>query len=388
MKKFKDNYPVLKQCVYLDTAATMQKHISVIDAVSSFSKQAYANIHRGVYPLSIAATSAFEATRKTVAELLSADTSEIIFTKSATEGLNLLANSVLPLLKGKEIVLSISEHHANFVPWQKLASTNGFSLKIIPVKDDLSIDYDKAASLITKDTALIAITHMSNVTGHITDISFFRDISKEHDSLLILDASQSIAHTKVSADMADFIVFSSHKIGGPSGVGILYGSKNYLTKMAPYQVGGDMVLSVSINETLFQETPYKFEAGTQNIEGVVGLGKAINLMQSLSYEKIQEHDNDLTKYAIEKLSSFENVTVYGGHNGIVSFTVKGIHAHDVAQLFADKGVCVRGGHMCSMPLLNELLVPAVVRMSFWYYTTKDDIDKAIVALQHAIKVFS
>jgi len=387
-----DNHPDL---VYLDSAATSQRPKQIIKSITNFYEKENANIHRGVYTLSEQATTKYNEARKKVANFLNADEKEIVFTRNTTESINILSNRIKPLIKeGKdEILLTEMEHHSNLVPWQQFAKENNFKLKFIQITDNYELDYEKAKELINEKTALLSVTHISNVLGTINDIKLLIDLAKEKNTLTIIDAAQSIQHVKIDVQEldCDFLVFSSHKMLGPTGIGILYGKKPHLDNMEPLFFGGGMISSVSYEESTWSDLPEKFEAGTQNIAESIALGAAIDYIEKIGFNKIQEHESDLTNYALKELGKLENIEIYNpGANkssAIISFNLKGIHPHDVAEILNDNDIAIRAGHHCCMPLMKKLNLQGTCRASFSIYNNKEDIDKLVKGLKKCQEVF-
>jgi cysteine desulfurase/selenocysteine lyase len=375
----KSSFPIFKnnsELVYLDSAASTQKPQVVIDAIDSFYSNDYANIHRGMYPLSIAATQKYDEARQTVAEFIGAEKNEIIFTKGTTESINLLANTISSITDKKKIVLSEMEHHANIVPWQEA----GFEIAWIPITADFEFDYVKAEELIDDKTALVSITHISNVLGTQNNIQKIIALARKNGALVAIDAAQSIAHTAIDVKEldCDFLAFSGHKMYGPTGVGILYGKQALLEKMTPYQFGGDMIANVTKEKSTWNQVPQKFEAGTPNIAGAIGLQAAIEFIQMHADFIAQE--KEVVSYMHEQIKTIPNISIIGTRNPL-SFTIKGLHTADLATLLGEKGICIRAGHHCCMPLMKELGVAGTARLSVGIYTTKEDIDKAITAIK-------
>jgi cysteine desulfurase/selenocysteine lyase len=387
-----DNHPDL---VYLDSGATSQRPKQVIKKITDFYERENANIHRGVYTLSEEATEKYNLARKKVADFINANQNEIIFTRNTTESLNLLANTIKPLIKkGKdEILLSEMEHHSNLVPWQQFARDNNMKLKFIPLTDNYELDYKKAKELISDKTAVLSVTHISNVLGSINDIKQLIDLAKEKQALTIIDAAQSVQHMKIDVKEldCDFLAFSSHKMLGPTGIGVLYGKANHLKLMKPFLLGGGMINSVSYQEATYAEIPEKFEAGTQNIAEAIALGEAIKYIEQIGFKKIQEHEKELTEYALEQLNTISNIEIYNPgkekSSPVISFNLKDIHPHDVATILNDNNIAVRAGHHCCMPLMKKLGIQGTCRASFSIYNNREDIDKLIVALKKCIEVF-
>jgi cysteine desulfurase / selenocysteine lyase len=398
-KQFKQDFPIFennKGLIYLDNAATSQRPIQVINAVKDFSKINNANIHRGLYTLSEKSTQLYEETRKTVAEFINSDEKEIVFTKNTTESLNLLAHSISSLIsEGKdEIVLTEMEHHSNMVPWQELAKRNNMKLKFIKVKDDFTLDYEDAANKITNKTAIVSVVHASNILGTINDIEKIINLTKKVGAISIIDAAQSVSHIKLDVKKldCDFLAFSSHKMLGPTGIGILYGKKEFLNKLPPFNFGGGMIKKVTFENTEFAEVPEKFEAGTQPITEAIGLAEAIKYLQNIGLENIAKYEKELLIYALDKIKEIEKVKVYnpGPNNAvsIISFSIEGIPPHDISTLMNKENIAIRAGHNCAMPLMDKLKLPTgVARASFSFYNTKEDVDKFVETLKGIKKIF-
>ena len=353
IEQIKKDFPILenKKITYLDSGATTQKPISVIKAVEDFYKNYNANPHRGAYTLSISATELYENTRTKIAKFINArHREEIIFSKNATESLNLIAYSygMDNLKKDDEIILSIMEHHSNLVPWQKVANKTKSKLNYMYINDEFEISDEEIENKITDKTKIVGITHISNVLGTINNIKKIIQYAHKKGAIVVVDASQSIPHMKIDVQdlNADFLVFSGHKMLAPLGVGVLYGKKELLNKMSPFLMGGDMIEYVYEQETTFAPLPNKFEAGTQNVEGVIGLGSAIDYIENIGYNKIQEIEKELISYAREELSKLDYLTLYitpnkENHSSVISFNINGVHPHDVASILDSEGICVR-----------------------------------------------
>ena len=399
IQETKKDFPILqnKQISYLDSGATTQKPIQVINAVQEFYEKYNANPHRGAYSLSMEATQVYEDTRTKIAKFINAKhREEIIFSKNATESLNLIAYSygMENLKKGDEIVISIMEHHSNLVPWQKVAKTTQSNLKYMYINDQFEISDEEIESKITEKTKIVGITHVSNVLGTINNIKKIIKYAHKKGAIVIVDASQSIPHMKIDVQEmdADFLVFSGHKMLAPLGIGILYGKKEILNKMTPFLMGGDMIEYVYEQETTFAPLPNKFEAGTQNVEGVVGLGAAIDYIEKIGYENIQKAEKDVIEYARKKLSELDFLTLYltpneENHSSVISFNIKGVHPHDVASILDSHGVCVRSGNHCAQPLMRFLGIDSTCRASFYFYNTKEDVDRLVGSLNKAYEMF-
>lgn len=399
IEEIKKDFPIFSKSdiCYLDSSATSQKPKVVMDAEYSFYESENSNIHRGAYSLSISATEKYDLSRRKVKEFINAKhEEEIIFTKNASESINLVAYSygLQNLKEDDEILISIMEHHSDLVPWQKVASITKAKLKYMYINEDLEISKEEINEKITDKTKLVCITHVSNVLGVINDVKYVAEIAHKKGAKVLVDASQSVPHFKVDVlDIdADFLVFSSHKMMGPLGVGVLYGKREILNEMEPFLMGGDMIEYVYENKTTYAALPNKFEAGTPNIAGVIGLGTAIDYINKVGYEYIEKIDRELTSYAIEKLKKLDYITLYlpkdlSKHTSVISFNIKGVHPHDTASILDSKGVCVRSGNHCAQPLLRFMKVDSTVRASFYLYNTKEDVDKLIEALEYAYSMF-
>lgn len=396
---FKDEFPILQErkISYLDSGATTQKPQCVIDAIESYYKECNANPHRGAYSLSIEATEKYESTREKIAKFINArNREEIIFSKNATESLNLIAYSygLDNLKKDDEIVLSIMEHHSNLVPWQYVTKKTNSKLKFMYINKDYELSKEEIESKITDKTKVVGITHVSNVLGTINNVKKIIKYAHKKGAVVIVDASQSIPHMKIDVqDLdADFLVFSGHKMFAPLGIGVLYGKKELLNKMTPFLMGGDMIEYVYEQNTTFAPLPNKFEAGTQNVEGVIGLGSAIDYIEKIGYKEIQNVEEAITKYAVNELSKLDFLELYitphlENHSTVISFNIKGVHPHDVASILDSNGVCVRSGNHCAQPLLRYLGMDSTCRASFSIYNTKEDVDNLAEALKKAYKMF-
>lgn len=396
---FKDEFPILQErkVSYLDSGATTQKPQCVIDAIESYYKECNANPHRGAYSLSIEATEKYESTREKIAKFINArNREEIIFSKNATESLNLIAYSygLDNLKKDDEVVLSIMEHHSNLVPWQYVTKKTNSKLKFMYINKEYELSKEEIESKITDKTKVVGITHVSNVLGTINNVKEIIKYAHKKDAVVIVDASQSIPHMKIDVqDLdADFLVFSGHKMFAPLGIGVLYGKKELLNKMTPFLMGGDMIEYVYEQNTTFAPLPNKFEAGTQNVEGVIGLGAAIDYIEKIGYKEIQNVEEAITKYAVNELSKLDFLELYitphsENHSSVISFNIKGVHPHDVASILDSNGVCVRSGNHCAQPLLRYLGMDSTCRASFSIYNTKEDVDNLVEALKKAYKMF-
>ena len=395
---FKRDFPLLMQnnIAYLDSAATTQKPIQVINAISEYYKNANANPHRGAYKLSLESTKVYDEARKKIAKFINAKSeNQIVFTRNATESLNLIAYSYgLNNLGSKDkIVLSIMEHHSNLVPWQYVSRKTGSTLEYMYINKAGEITDEEIDSKIVKGTKIVGITHVSNVLGTINPIE--KIIKKAHSvgAISIVDASQSVPHMKIDVQKldADFLVFSGHKMLAPLGIGVLYAKSELLEKMKPFLFGGDMIEYVYEQNATFAEVPTKYEAGTQNVEGAVGLSAAIDYLNNIGMDKVQTIEKELTKYALEELQKLAFVTIYGFSNkqaGVISFNVNGVHPHDVASVLDSENVCIRSGNHCAQPLLRFMGLESTCRVSFYIYNTKEDVDKLIDALYKTKKLFA
>ena len=395
----RDDFPILqnRKMAYLDSGATTQKPKQVIEAIEKFYENNNANPHRGAYSLSIEATEEYENTRKKIAKFINARyEEEIIFSKNASESLNLVAYSygLDNLKKDDEVVISIMEHHSNLVPWQYVTGKTQSNLKYMYVNENYELSKEEIESKITDKTKIVAITHVSNVLGTINPVKEIIKYAHKKGAIVIVDASQSIPHMKIDVqDLdADFLAFSGHKMLAPLGIGVLYGKREILNKMNPFLMGGDMIEYVYEQKTTFAPLPNKFEAGTQNVEGVIGLGAAIDYISNLGYDKIQEIEDELLDYAREELSKLDFLKIYmtpnrKNHSAVISFNIKGVHPHDVASILDSENVCVRSGNHCAQPLLRFLGEDSTCRMSLYFYNTKQDIDMLVEALKKAYKMF-
>lgn len=399
VNNLKKDFPIFenKDITYLDSGATTQKPTSVLEAIEKFYKNENANPHRGAYGLSIEATEIYENTRDKIAKFINAKhREEIIFSKNASESLNLIAYSygLDNLKKDDEIVLSIMEHHSNLVPWQMVAKKTESKLNYMYINDNFEISDEEIETKITDKTKIVGITHVSNVLGTINNIEKIIKYAHKKGAIVVVDGSQSIPHMEIDVQKldTDFFVFSGHKMLAPLGIGILYGKKEILNKMNPFLMGGDMIEYVYEQETTFAPLPNKFEAGTQNVEGVIGLGAAIDYIRNIGYNKIQEIEKEVTSYARQELSKLEYITLYltpneEKHSSVISFNIKGVHPHDVASILDSENVCVRSGNHCAQPLLRSMGIDSTCRASFYIYNTKEDVDKLVIALNKAYNVF-
>ena len=398
-KDLRKDFPIFenRDIVYLDSGATTQRPIQVIDAIDNFYKKNNANPHRGAYSLSIDATNEYENTRAKIAKFINAPKAEqIIFSKNASESLNLIAYSygLTNLKKDDEVVISIMEHHSNLVPWQFVTKQTESKLSYMYINDNFELSIDEIRKKITDKTKIVGITHVSNVLGTINPVKDIIDYAHKKGAVVVLDASQSIPHMKIDVQEldADFVVFSGHKMLAPLGIGVLYGKEELLNKMPPFLMGGDMIEYVYEQDTTFAPLPNKFEAGTQNVEGVVGLGAAIDYINQVGYDTIQEIEESVVNYALDELSKLEFIDLYTtkncqNHSAVISFNIRGIHPHDVASILDSCGVFVRSGNHCAQPLMRFLGIDSTCRASFYFYNNKEDVDKLVEALKKTYKTF-
>ncbi len=396
VEKTKKDFPIFEHnphLVYLDSTATSLKPRRVIDAVDAYYKHFSANIYRGVYEISEKATEEYEATRVVIAEFIHAKPEEIVFTRNTTESLNLVAYALgrIMLNEGDEIVTTVAEHHSNFVPWQQLAFENGADFKVVDVDDFGDLNIFPIEKIVTRKTKILAITHLSNVLGIVNPIKKIIAAAKAINPriIIIVDGAQAIPHLHVNvSDLGcDFYAFSSHKMLGPTGVGILWGKYELLSSMSPFNFGGEMIREVYIEKTIFKDPPQKFEAGTPHIAGVIALKEAVRYLNTIGLETIHAHEQSLVRYAVKALrDEFKNeiriiVPEHNQKSGILAFSLRNYHPHDIAQILDENDVCIRAGHHCAMPLHKRLDLQATARVSFYLYNTKKDIDKLIEGLQ-------
>jgi cysteine desulfurase/selenocysteine lyase len=397
------DFPILNRkigeipLVYLDNAATTQKPETVLAALDNYYRLMNANVHRGLHTLAEESTAAFEETRKKIADFVGGvKTEEIIYTRNATEAINLVAYSWgrRNIKKGDRIVLTEMEHHANLVPWIALARETGAELAYIPIDEDYRLNLNDIEKIISDNTKLVSVTHMSNVLGTINPVEELGRLTHKKGALFLVDGAQSVPHMPVDikAIDADFYVFSAHKMLGPTGIGILYGKESILENMEPFIYGGEMISEVRYDSARWAELPWKFEAGTPNIAGAVGFSPALDYLTNLGMENIKEHETELTGYAIDKLSEIKRVKIIGPSDtakrgGAISFIDKDIHPHDLAQFLDSRGIAVRAGHHCAQPLMGRLGLAATARASFYIYNTKQEIDSLAEALSEARRYF-
>lgn len=401
-KSLAGDFPILNQkvhghrLIYFDNAATTQKPRQVLDSLRQYYEQDNANVHRGIHELSNRATHAFEAARTRAAAFISARSAEeIIFTRGTTEGINLVAHTwgQANLKRGDKILLTEMEHHSNIVPWQLLAQRTGAQLVFLPVNGDRGLlDLARLDEWLTPEVKLLATTHISNTLGTINPVAEFCDQARKRGVTTLIDAAQSAGHRPLDVQDigCDFLVFSGHKMCGPTGIGVLYGRGELLEKMPPFQGGGEMILSCDFQETTYKKPPHKFEAGTPDISGAIGLHAAMNYLDEIGRNNIAHHDQELGAYAFEKLSAMKGVRLFGpsiGRAGLVSFLLDGVHAHDVVTVADQRGVALRGGHHCNQPLMRKLSVESTARASFYLYNTPEEIDRFVEVLREIQKFF-
>ena len=403
VKKIREDFPILsrqvygKPLVYLDNGATSQKPRIVIQALVDYYESYNSNIHRGVHTLSVEATERHEEARQKVADFIGAPSpEEIIFTRNTTEAINLVALTwgAQNVKKGDEILTTGMEHHSNLVPWQKLAKDNGATLKFIPMTPEHTLDLSSLDSLITPRTRLVTLTHMSNVLGTINPVKEIAAAAHKQGALVLLDGAQSVPHmpTDVKDLDCDFLAFSSHKMLGPTGIGVLYGKMDILEKMEPFLRGGDMVREVWYDRATWNDLPYRFEAGTPNIADAIAFGVAIDYLKNLGMENVRQHEMDLTQYALNAFKELDEVRVFGPSDvrvrgGIVSFYSDAVHPHDLGTILDRDGIAIRAGHHCAMPLVRSLNVVATARASFYVYNYEDEVDILITSLKKALRYF-
>ncbi len=399
VREIREQFPALRQqvygknLIYFDNGATSQKPQIVLDAINKFYSKENANIHRGVHFMSQKATTEYEESRKRIQRYINARKSEeIIFTKGTTDGINLVASSFGELLKaGDEIIISAMEHHSNIVPWQMLCMRKGLSLRVAPINEKGELLLETFKQMLSKKTKLVAITHISNTLGTVNPINEIVSAAHAVGAKVLVDGAQSIQHMKIDVKEmnCDFYVFSSHKVFGPTGIGVLYGKEELLDTMPPYQGGGDMISRVTFERTTYNELPFKFEAGTPHIAGGICLGKAFEFLESIDLKAAEEHERSLAKYAEDVLDTFEGLNIIGeakNKTSVVSFSVKGIHPFDIGTLLDKQGIAVRTGHHCTQPLMDFFKIPCTVRASFAFYNTKQEIDTLVEALEKSLNM--
>ncbi|MCU7511709.1 MAG: cysteine desulfurase [Ignavibacteria bacterium] len=401
VERVRQDFPILqrlvngKPLVYLDNAATTQKPYSVIDTVRDYYTMINSNVHRGVHYLSEQATLAYEDARLKIKEFLNAISAcEIVFTRGATEAINLVAWTYgrTHIKEGDEVIISAMEHHANIVPWQLLCEEKKARLRVIPITDDGELIMEEYDKLLNEKTKFVSIVQISNSLGTVNPIREIIQKAHARNIPVLVDGAQGVAHVKVDVQElgCDFYVFSGHKLFGPTGIGILYGKAELLQDMPPYQTGGDMIRSVTFEKTIFNDIPNKFEAGTPNIAGAIGLGAAIDYMKYLKMDEVAKHEKELLKYATEKISEIDGVHLIGtakNKASLISFVMDNVHPHDIGTILDSEGIAIRTGHHCCQPVMQRFCIPATARASFAFYNTKSEIDKLVYGIQKVIRVF-
>lgn len=403
VEEVRKDFPILsrtvngKPLVYLDNAATTQKPQAVIDALTHYYTYDNANIHRGLYFLSELATEQYEHARLKVKEFINAlSTSEIIFVRGATEAINLVSATLCKakyLNEGDEVIISAMEHHANIVPWQLISGRKKIKLKVIPMNDDGELDIEEFEKLISPRTKIVSIVQISNALGTVNPVKKIIDIAHSYKIPVLIDGAQAVPHLKIDVQEldADFYVFSGHKIFGPTGIGVLYGKTEFLEMMPPYQGGGDMIRTVTFEETTFDDIPRKFEAGTPNIAGGIGLGAAIDYLNQFERSELSKYEKQLLLYASEQLSEIEGLKIIGTARekaSVISFIIDGIHPYDIATIIDTDGIAIRTGHHCTQPVMKRFNVSATARASFSFYNTKEEIDKLVLGIYKVKKMFA
>lgn len=397
-------FPILHQevngspLVYLDSAATSQKPQLVIDTINQYYREYNSNVHRGVHTLGTRATDGYEGAREKVRKFMNASsTEEIVFTKGTTASLNLVAASYgrTNVKEGDEIVISYMEHHSNIIPWQQVAKQTGATLKYLPLQPNGTISLEDARQVITPNTKIVSIMHISNVLGVINPVKELAAIAHENGAIMVVDGAQGAPHIKLDVQDidCDFYAFSGHKMCGPTGIGVLYGKKALLENMEPIEFGGEMIDFVDLYDSTWKELPWKFEGGTPIIAGAIGLGAAIDFLESVGLEAIEQHEHKLAAYAMERMASVEGLTIYGPEDssmraGVVTFNLDDVHPHDVATVLDAEGIAVRAGHHCAQPLMRWLKASATARASFYLYNTEEDIDKLVAGLVKTKEYFN
>ncbi|CDQ39159.1 cysteine desulfurase [Virgibacillus salexigens] len=400
VKAIREQFPILNQdvnghpFVYLDSSATSQKPISVIEAVDNYYRGYNSNVHRGVHTLGTKATEAYEGARDKVRRFIDAEsTAEIIFTRGTTTSINTVAYSYARanLQAGDEIVITPMEHHSNIIPWQQAAKATGATLKYIPLQEDGTLSLEDVRQTVTDRTKLVAVTHVSNVLGTVNPIKDIANIAHEHGAVIVVDGAQGAPHIKVDVtDLdCDFYAFSGHKMGAPTGIGVLYGKKKLLEQMEPVEFGGEMIDFVNLYDSTWKELPWKFEGGTPIIAGAIGLGAAIDFLNEIGMDQITAHEQQLAKYAMKQMRTIDGISIFGPEEraALVTFNLDDVHPHDTATVLDAEGIAVRAGHHCAQPLMRWLDVTATARASFYLYNTEEDIDRLVDGLQKTKEYF-
>jgi len=402
VRRIREDFPILKQLVYgkplvyLDNAATTQKPRAVIDALVGFYERDCSNIHRGVHLLSERATSAYESSRSRIRRFLNAvDEKEIVFVRGATEGINLVAQSYgrTHVGRGDEILISAMEHHSNIVPWQILCEEKGATLRVVPMDESGEFQFDAFEKLLGPRTRLVSVTHVSNALGSVNPVRRIVELAHSLRVPVLIDGAQAVQHLKIDVQQldCDFYVISGHKMYGPTGVGILYGKSQILDAMPPYQGGGDMISSVTFEKTLYNKLPYKFEAGTPHIAGGIALGAAVDYLEAAGMDSIWRHETDLLSYGTKALSALPGLHIVGEAQekaSVLSFTIEGIHPHDIGTILDQEGIAIRTGHHCAQPVMDFYGIPATARASLALYNTREEIDALVAGIQKVIEVFN
>jgi cysteine desulfurase / selenocysteine lyase len=401
IEDIRKQFPILDQevngnrLVYLDSAATSQKPVQVIEAVDRYYREYNSNVHRGVHTLGTRATDGYEGAREKVRKFINASSmQEVIFTRGTTTALNMIASSYGRdnLKQGDEIVITHMEHHANIIPWQQIAKQTGATLKYIPLTEDGSISLEEASKTITEKTKIVSVMMVSNVLGTINPVKELAEIAHQKGAIMVVDGAQAAPHMKIDVqDLdCDFFALSGHKMCGPTGIGVLYGKKQILENMEPVETGGEMIDFVGLYESSWKELPWKFEAGTPIIAGAIGLGAAIDFLTEIGLDQIEAHEHQLASYALERLSTIEGINIYGPTNraGLVTFNIEDVHPHDVATVLDAEGIAVRAGHHCAQPLMKWLNVSSTARASFYLYNTEEEIDMLVDGLLKTKEYFS
>jgi cysteine desulfurase/selenocysteine lyase len=401
VNKIRNDFPILKQqvngcpLVYLDNGATSQKPQSVIDAIVNYYSTTNSNVHRGVHTMSQQATDGYEGARAKVREFINAsDDREIIFTRNTTEGINLVAHSYgrQNIGPGDDIIVSNMEHHSNIVPWQMLCEEKGANLRVVPIDDNGELLMDEYEKMLSSKTKLVSITHVSNALGTILPAAEIAKMAHAHGAPVLFDGAQAVPHMPVDVREldCDFYVFSGHKLFGPTGIGILYGKAEYLEAMPPFLGGGEMIKSVTFEKTIYNDLPYKFEGGTPDIAGAIGLGAAIDYVNDLGFDQITAHEDELLRYGTDALSTIEGLRIIGTAEhkaGILSFVMDQAHPHDIGTILDEQGIAVRTGHHCAQPVMQRFQIPATARASLAFYNTKEEIDALVKGIDRVIEVF-
>ena len=397
MPSFKVDFPIFQNqdIVYLDTASTSQKPQCVIDTIMEFYSEYNSNVHRGLYPWAEKATSNYENARTKIANFINTSSQNLIFTKGTTESINFVSQSWGDnnVSKRSNIVVSEMEHHSNIVPWQILAQKTGAELRYIPISNSGELILDNIDSIIDQNTKIVSIIHQSNVFGTINSIDDIIEIAHSKGSIVLVDAAQSIAHQKIDVQdlNCDFLVFSGHKILGPTGVGCLYIKEDLLHNLEPYQTGGQMIDQVYKDKSTWNDIPFRFEAGTPNISGVLGLSSAIDYINEIGLEKIKLHNKALTEYCLKELENIKDIDIYGHKNNagpVISFNIKDVHSYDLAQLLAQQNIFIRAGHHCAQPIMNKLNIQSSNRLSLYIYNDFDDVNRLIAGIEKSVQIVS